>query len=38
VPPTAAAQAYFLFGEALTGAQLFGMAVTAAGVAIASQR
>jgi drug/metabolite transporter (DMT)-like permease len=38
VPPTAAAQAYFLFGEALTVAQLLGMAVTAAGVAIANRR
>jgi drug/metabolite transporter (DMT)-like permease len=38
VPPTAAAQAYLLFGEKLTAVQLIGMAVTAGGVAIANRR
>jgi drug/metabolite transporter (DMT)-like permease len=38
VPPTAAAQAYFLFGEELSLLQLAGMAVTAAGVATANRR
>jgi drug/metabolite transporter (DMT)-like permease len=38
VPPTAAAQAYLLFGEALTPLQLIGMAATALGVAIANRR
>ncbi|MBV1701260.1 MAG: DMT family transporter [Hyphomicrobiales bacterium] len=37
VPPTAAVQAYFLFGEHLDGLQLAGMALTAAGVALASR-
>ena len=38
VPPTAAAQAFLLFGETLNGLQIAGMALTAAGVAIASRR
>jgi drug/metabolite transporter (DMT)-like permease len=38
VPPTAAAQAYFFFGEDLSILQVAGMAVTAAGVAIANRR
>jgi drug/metabolite transporter (DMT)-like permease len=38
VPPTAAAQAYLLFGESLGAVQIVGMAVTAAGVAIAGRR
>ncbi len=38
VPPTAAAQAFFLFGESLDALQLAGMALTAAGVALASRR
>lgn len=38
VPPTAAVQAYFLFGERLTGIQLAGMAVTVAGVVLATRR
>lgn len=38
VPPTAAVQAYFLFGERLSPLQLLGMAATAAGVAIANRR
>ena len=38
VPPTAAAQAWLLFGETLNALQLAGMALTAAGVAIASRR
>jgi drug/metabolite transporter (DMT)-like permease len=38
VPPTAAAQAYVLFGEALSLVQLVGMAATAVGVAIANRR
>ncbi|WP_336485275.1 DMT family transporter [Methylobacterium nigriterrae] len=37
VPPVSAAMAYALFGEALTGLQLAGMAVAAAGVAIANR-
>jgi drug/metabolite transporter (DMT)-like permease len=37
VPPTAAAQAFFLFGETLSALQLAGMALTAAGVALASR-
>jgi drug/metabolite transporter (DMT)-like permease len=38
VPPTAAAQAYALFGEALSLLQLVGMGATAVGVAIANRR
>jgi drug/metabolite transporter (DMT)-like permease len=38
VPPTAAAQAYLLFGERLSLLQIAGMALTATGVAIASRR
>lgn len=38
VPPTAAAQAFLLFGESLNALQIAGMAATAAGVAIASRR
>jgi drug/metabolite transporter (DMT)-like permease len=38
VPPTAAAQAWLLFGETLNALQIAGMALTAAGVAIASRR
>ena len=38
VPPTAALQAWALFGETLTPIQLVGMAATATGVAIASRR
>jgi drug/metabolite transporter (DMT)-like permease len=38
VPPTAAAQAYLLFGESLGAVQIVGMALTAAGVAIAGRR
>ncbi len=38
VPPTAAIQAYFLFGERLSALQLLGMAATAAGVMIAFRR
>jgi len=37
VPPTAAAQAYLLFGEQLTPLQLAGMALTVIGVALASR-
>jgi drug/metabolite transporter (DMT)-like permease len=38
VPPTAAIQAYLLFGEKLSATQLLGMAATATGVAIANRR
>ena len=38
VPPTAAVQAWLLFGERLSLVQMAGMAATAAGVAIASRR
>ena len=38
VPPTAAVQAFLLFGETLNALQIAGMALTAAGVAIASRR
>ena len=38
VPPTAAAQAWLLFGETLSLGQLAGMALTAAGVSLASRR
>jgi drug/metabolite transporter (DMT)-like permease len=38
VPPTAAAQAWLLFGETLNGVQIAGMALTAAGIAVASRR
>ncbi len=37
VPPTAAIQAYFLFGEQLSGVQIAGMALTVIGVALASR-
>lgn len=37
VPPTAALQAWALFGEKLGAAQILGMVVTAAGVALASR-
>jgi drug/metabolite transporter (DMT)-like permease len=32
VPPTTAVMAWLLFGEAMTGVMLIGMALTAAGV------
>jgi drug/metabolite transporter (DMT)-like permease len=38
VPPVAAVQAYFLFGETLTDVQLVGMALTAIGVWRATRR
>ncbi|RFB79492.1 DMT family transporter [Methylovirgula sp. 4M-Z18] len=38
VPPTAAVQAWVLFGESLSLLQLGGMAVTALGVALASRK
>ena len=38
VPPTAAVQAWWLFGEQLTVLQIFGMAVTVLGVALASRK
>jgi drug/metabolite transporter (DMT)-like permease len=38
VPPTAAIQAWLLFGDTLGRWQIAGMALTAAGVAIASRR
>jgi drug/metabolite transporter (DMT)-like permease len=38
VPPVSAVMAYLLFGEALSPLQIAGMAVAAAGVAIASRR
>jgi drug/metabolite transporter (DMT)-like permease len=38
IPPTAAVQAWFLFGETLTALQVAGMAVTAAGVYLATRR
>jgi drug/metabolite transporter (DMT)-like permease len=37
VPPTAAIQAYFLFGEQLSLVQIAGMALTVIGVALASR-
>lgn len=37
VPPTAALQAFILFGERLGATQLAGMAITVAGVALASR-
>ena len=37
VPPTAAVQAYFLFGEQLSLVQIAGMALTVVGVALASR-
>lgn len=38
VPPTAAVQAFLLFGERLSIVQLFGMAVTVTGVMLATRR
>ncbi|PSC04739.1 EamA family transporter [Alsobacter soli] len=38
VPPTVALEAYWLFGEQLTGLQVLGMAVTSAGVALATRK
>ena len=38
VPPTAALQAWILFGETLSSLQIFGMAVTVLGVALASRK
>jgi drug/metabolite transporter (DMT)-like permease len=38
VPPTAAAQAWLLFGETLNALQIAGMGLTAIGVAIAGRR
>ncbi|MDK9697408.1 MAG: DMT family transporter [Siculibacillus sp.] len=38
VPPAAALEAWFFFGETLTILQVFGMIVTACGVALASRR
>jgi drug/metabolite transporter (DMT)-like permease len=38
VPPTAAAQAWLLFGETLNATQIAGMVLTAVGVAFASRR
>ena len=37
VPPVSAAMAYLMFGEALTGLQIAGMAVAAIGVAVANR-
>ncbi|TXM64871.1 DMT family transporter [Methylobacterium sp. WL120] len=37
VPPVSAAMAYLMFGEALTGLQIAGMAVAAVGVAVANR-
>lgn len=37
VPPVSAAMAYLMFGEALTGVQVAGMAVAATGVAVANR-
>ena len=37
VPPVVAVLAFLLFGEALTGVQVAGMALAAAGVAVASR-
>lgn len=37
VPPVSALMAYILFGEALSGVQILGMLVAAAGVALASR-
>lgn len=38
VPPSVAIEAYLLFGETMTALQVVGMAVTAAGVALATRR
>jgi drug/metabolite transporter (DMT)-like permease len=38
VPPTAALEAWFFFGETLGIVQVFGMIVTACGVALANRR
>lgn len=38
VPPAVAIEAYFLFGETMAPLQMLGMAVTAAGVALATRR
>ena len=38
VPPTASLEAFFLFGEQLTGVQIAGMVLTVTGVALASRR
>jgi drug/metabolite transporter (DMT)-like permease len=38
VPPVTALMAYFWFDEILTGIAMVGMAVTVAGVAIATQK
>lgn len=38
VPPAVAVEAYFLFGDRLTGLQLGGFALTVAGVALATRR
>lgn len=38
VPPVSATMAYLMFGEALTALQIAGMAVAAAGVAVANRR
>ena len=38
VPPTAALQAYFMFGETLTGLQIVFMVVVAIGVFLATRR
>lgn len=38
IPPTAALQAYVMFGETLLPLQLFGMVVVAAGVYLATQK
>ncbi|TXN60152.1 EamA family transporter, partial [Methylobacterium sp. WL6] len=37
VPPVSATMAYLMFGEALTGLQVAGMAVAAIGVAVANR-
>jgi drug/metabolite transporter (DMT)-like permease len=38
IPPTVAVEAWFLFGETLGSLQILGMAVTVAGVALATRR
>ena len=38
IPPTAAVQAWLLFGETLNGVQIAGMAVTAVGVYLATKK
>ena len=38
VPPTVAVEAWLLFGETLTPVQVAGMALTVAGVALATRK